>query len=107
MTFLLEMRISQLEGMSELAIAWRTSTLYHTRFRQAERSSKPCLTAPSVLHRLPSFQSILSARMAQTSAFICKAAVCRLTLTAFRSNYVIGEIHAEYCDDRVLEHFDL
>jgi hypothetical protein len=86
MNFLLGMRVSQLEGMSELAIAWRMSTIYYAQSHQAERSFKPCLTAPSILHRLPSCSlfcllwTLSSAGLAQASAYLHMAKVCRLTI---------------------------
>jgi hypothetical protein len=96
MTFLLGVRVAELEDMSKLAIAWRMSTLYYARFHQAERSFKPCLTAPSVFHLalppLSSFSGCLpaaffcllwtlpSAGLAQASAYLHMAEVCRLTI---------------------------
>lgn len=49
MTFLLMVRVAELEDMSKLAIAWRMSIIYHACFHQAERSFTSRLTALLVL----------------------------------------------------------
>jgi hypothetical protein len=72
----------ELKDMSKLAIAWRTSTIYYARFHQAERSFKSCLTALSVLHRLPSCSLVclLWTLLTAMSSCASEAKVCGLAL---------------------------